>query len=176
MGGTASVASGGKFANGAVTGAYVMLFNHMMHENKPGKMGPLGRKIQSYLKEDFDKELFENFWTGGGDITLTDEQFQDIASVAKVKKEGEFVERNGKLIQHKRMNFYGTKYELAFGEADMYFDVSGKAVGFSDTYDFNPYPIRTGNGRFFNAQLKTELVDMASWFKRGAKGFNITYP
>jgi len=32
VGGTASVLGGGKFANGAITGAYVMLFNEMMHD------------------------------------------------------------------------------------------------------------------------------------------------
>ena len=32
VGGTASELGGGKFANGAVTGAYTMLFNHMAHQ------------------------------------------------------------------------------------------------------------------------------------------------
>lgn len=31
IGGTAEALGGGKFANGAVTGAYVMAFNHLMH-------------------------------------------------------------------------------------------------------------------------------------------------
>jgi hypothetical protein len=31
IGGTAEKLGGGKFANGAVTGAYVMMFNHLMH-------------------------------------------------------------------------------------------------------------------------------------------------
>ena len=34
VGGTASVLGGGKFANGAVTGAYVMMFNFMMHQKQ----------------------------------------------------------------------------------------------------------------------------------------------
>ena len=39
VGGTASVLGGGKFANGAITGAYVMLFNEMRHpdDEKPKK-------------------------------------------------------------------------------------------------------------------------------------------
>jgi hypothetical protein len=41
VGGTASVLGGGKFANGAVTGAYTMLFNHLaLHpgeQDNPGK-------------------------------------------------------------------------------------------------------------------------------------------
>ena len=35
IGGTAEALGGGKFANGAVTGAYVMMFNHLMHEWHP---------------------------------------------------------------------------------------------------------------------------------------------
>ena len=45
VGGTASGLGGGKFANGAVTGAYTMLFNHMVHQKqeqakqkKPGQV------------------------------------------------------------------------------------------------------------------------------------------
>jgi RHS repeat-associated protein len=35
LGGTAEVLGGGKFANGAVTGAYVMMFNHLMEQTPP---------------------------------------------------------------------------------------------------------------------------------------------
>ena len=35
VGGTASVIGGGKFANGAITGAYVMMFNCMQHPEQP---------------------------------------------------------------------------------------------------------------------------------------------
>ncbi|NLO50145.1 MAG: hypothetical protein GX103_03135 [Bacteroidales bacterium] len=34
IGGTAASISGGKFANGAITGAYVVLFNHLMHQGQ----------------------------------------------------------------------------------------------------------------------------------------------
>ena len=34
IGGTAEALGGGKFANGAVTGAYVMALNHLMHESQ----------------------------------------------------------------------------------------------------------------------------------------------
>jgi hypothetical protein len=33
IGGTTSVVSGGKFASGAITGAFVYMFNHALHEN-----------------------------------------------------------------------------------------------------------------------------------------------
>jgi hypothetical protein len=37
IGGTAEALGGGKFANGAVTGAYVMMLNHLMHEWHPSR-------------------------------------------------------------------------------------------------------------------------------------------
>lgn len=45
--GTAAELGGGKFANGAITGAYVMLFNHLMHENNPTnkKWGTMSVKV-----------------------------------------------------------------------------------------------------------------------------------
>ncbi len=39
IGGTAEALGGGKFANGAVTGAYVMMFNHLMHDWHPTRTG-----------------------------------------------------------------------------------------------------------------------------------------
>jgi hypothetical protein len=35
IGGNAEALGGGKFANGAVTGAYVMMFNHLMNDSDP---------------------------------------------------------------------------------------------------------------------------------------------
>ncbi|NCA87234.1 MAG: hypothetical protein EOM83_17015, partial [Clostridia bacterium] len=37
LGGTAEVLGGGKFTNGAVTGAYVMMFNHLNEQIKVNK-------------------------------------------------------------------------------------------------------------------------------------------
>ncbi|MDR0969398.1 MAG: hypothetical protein LBM67_02520 [Lentimicrobiaceae bacterium] len=38
LGGTAEALGGGKFANGAITGAFVMLFNHLQHEGQNKKL------------------------------------------------------------------------------------------------------------------------------------------
>ena len=53
VGGTASVIGGGKFANGAITGAYVMLFNHMRHG-----ITPKGAKMMA--------KLYKHYQLGGG--------------------------------------------------------------------------------------------------------------
>ena len=50
VGGTASVLGGGKFANGAITGAYVMLFNEMMHQ-KDGNTKGGDKTRQEQLEE-----------------------------------------------------------------------------------------------------------------------------
>ena len=51
IGGTAEALGGGKFANGAVTGAFVMAFNHLMEpQTRPGR-SPLNKKQIEVLKE-----------------------------------------------------------------------------------------------------------------------------
>jgi hypothetical protein len=70
VGGTASVLSGGKFANGAITGAYVMLFNQMMHHPKPL------RNLKEYVDEYFPGRLPKDvpiewkYWSGEGGKTV----------------------------------------------------------------------------------------------------------
>ncbi|MCK9271842.1 MAG: hypothetical protein WC271_16040 [Bacteroidales bacterium] len=56
LGGTAEVLGGGKFANGAVTGAYVMMFNHLMH---PPQTGGTPRKLADDDQENLLKKVNE---------------------------------------------------------------------------------------------------------------------
>jgi hypothetical protein len=51
IGGTAEALGGGKFANGAVTGAYVMMFNHLMTEFPPSE----------WQKHYVDDPIWDNF-------------------------------------------------------------------------------------------------------------------
>jgi len=70
VGGTASVIGGGKFANGAITGAYVMLFNHMMHDGdeknqKKSNVDSVSEETSivyegTYWKEGMPTEIEEN--------------------------------------------------------------------------------------------------------------------
>ncbi|MFV0377408.1 MAG: T6SS effector amidase Tae4 family protein [Mangrovibacterium sp.] len=58
VGGTASELGGGKFANGAVTGAYTMLFNHIAHRTEDQQKTQSGgddREFPSF------SELWENY-------------------------------------------------------------------------------------------------------------------
>ncbi len=54
IGGTAEKLGGGKFANGAVTGAYVMMFNHMGHQAQV-------RKITAEMRREIYFDSFINF-------------------------------------------------------------------------------------------------------------------
>ena len=60
VGGTASELGGGKFANGAVTGAYTMLFNHMAHRPEGDPRKQITDKINQAAKESHD------FYAAGG--------------------------------------------------------------------------------------------------------------
>ena len=58
IGGTAEALGGGKFANGAVTGAYVMAWNHMMHEVGDSKPIPDGKSaIQVYSLQELVSDI-----------------------------------------------------------------------------------------------------------------------
>jgi hypothetical protein len=74
IGGTAEALGGGKFANGAITGAYVMIFNHLEgdlkdHFSKKGKILP---PVDFYYNDD----VFEV--SGDGIYLLWDNQWHKI--------------------------------------------------------------------------------------------------
>ena len=60
IGGTAEALGGGKFANGAVTGAYVMMFNHMGRKSNPEPTGIKFYDEQGNLIYNTNKEGAEN--------------------------------------------------------------------------------------------------------------------
>jgi len=76
IGGTAEALGGGKFANGAITAAYVVLFNHLQHDG--GVDDPI-KKAQSEgglawdLNGDgkLQKDEAENWWLNGESIDIS---------------------------------------------------------------------------------------------------------
>ena len=92
VGGTASALGGGKFANGAITGAYVMLFNHVRHE-----------KLQDELNK-----VFENYPMDGNNEISTQEAFKRVSpAVEKLYLDGD----------QNYQNACATRLSLAFAEA-----------------------------------------------------------
>ena len=66
IGGTAEALGGGKFANGAVTGAYVMMFNHAMHQGQHQESNPheaIERQLSEKISE-AAKDTHEYFSDG----------------------------------------------------------------------------------------------------------------
>lgn len=75
IGGTAEALGGGKFANGAVTGAYVMMFNHMGGRLRRGNNIPEYEK----LPPDFNSKNFEYASVDGTDYLFFDNQWLELA-------------------------------------------------------------------------------------------------
>jgi len=82
IGGTAEALGGGKFANGAVTGAYVMMLNHLMHdgegvsqqkESEKQKLSLRDKDIVAKLIDEM-KIINEKGFKGGNVSDLFDEE------------------------------------------------------------------------------------------------------
>ena len=134
---------------------------------------------------EFNKDLFENFWIGKGDIILNRERFADIVSEAENSlganetKGNQITLANDQPGISKVVNFYSSpEYSLAFGRATLYYDIGGNAVGFSDYYNFDPKPEGV---RSKDAEKKIRMVnfaaELARRFRKGRppKAFNISY-
>jgi RHS repeat-associated protein len=87
IGGTAEKLGGGKFANGAVTGAYVMMFNHLMEQ---GDKAPSRKWMEKKAKEiiEFAKAQHEKAVNGestyGDNLDLNFEEYTNITFLEKV--------------------------------------------------------------------------------------------
>jgi hypothetical protein len=57
IGGTVEKLGGGKFANGAVTGAYVMMFNHLRTQEPERKGFPTSKELKRDFAESFEEKV-----------------------------------------------------------------------------------------------------------------------
>lgn len=132
------------------------------------------RLIYKHLDDEFSRFLFLNYWTGGGDIVLTDRQFAEILICVKSSKDtnkwiSEDLHSNTK-NKPCQFSFYNTKYCEAFGVATFYINSDNRIVGFSDTYDFDA---KKWGIRPLKYELLVRLVALLS--PSNASGFNIIY-
>ena len=178
VGGTASGLGGGKFANGAVTGAYTMLFNHMAHkpEDPPADQGG-----GSYV---------------AGEGNITPEQFQDAYSGMT---ESQIMTGNSSFLGYNYPNDMSnpnTRFVmLANGkEVDMiHFMVVGRAgheLGFANEFHqlirgkasaFNPqdlYSNRLGVYFFraYGAQLHQNPTQISNYIRQYLTNPAVLYP
>lgn len=76
VGGTASVLGGGKFANGAQTGAFSYLFNQVAHRENNAELGDIARKeaaialasMSGKVNSEIEWRLLQNYWSAEGDM------------------------------------------------------------------------------------------------------------
>lgn len=119
--------------------------------------------ISSYLDSEFEKKCFDQYWYAQGDITITDDDWSKIKIYAEQKH------TPGTVVE--TISFYDNPdFDYALGSATVYFD-GDKAVGLSDTYDFNPLP---EGERSEEAETITRVVNNLGKIY-GAKKYEITY-
>jgi hypothetical protein len=89
LGGTAEVLGGGKFANGAVTGAFVYLLNHLAHTNTKGEGEKTTKTETSGSKGD---ELPSTYgYKNGEQVTVNGQKYQ-LHNCSWVKLSGDMVD------------------------------------------------------------------------------------
>ncbi|WP_222116056.1 RHS repeat domain-containing protein [Algoriphagus algorifonticola] len=144
-------------------------------QTRPDLLG-YGNFYRNQMGTEAGKDMFERYWLGKGDMTLTQSQFEEIASLAKAKGadkiEGKKIELNGKEVIAKVISFYGTVHANSLGSSTLYYDLNNNPVGFYDVFDFDPKPWGV---RSYEAEIKTRLVNLDGQMV-GAKPFKIKFP
>lgn len=149
-----------------------------MIESKRPNLGLEGDVMRGVLWPGFTRDMFDNYWQGGGQgVQLSGPRFKDIADYASTqpmptgKDIGWFTGPNGETLQKRLYNFYGSPdYRRSLGKSTLFYDRSGKPVGFYDTYNFDP---STGK-RTGLAELETRIMHVLGPL-HGAKAFPIYY-
>ncbi|HEU4700007.1 MAG TPA: RHS repeat-associated core domain-containing protein [Gemmatimonadales bacterium] len=139
-------------------------------------LGVVGNKIRGGCEgSNTCMDLFERYWTGGGDLKLSPAQFDAVVQAARdvgVVRSTEMTEFNGQRAVQMSISLYrSNEYRYAYGTATFYFDTGGHAIGFSDVYNFDSQPL---GQRSFGAEIRTRGVRALS--PASARAFNIHYP
>lgn len=105
--------------------------------------GLIGDLIYNNCGSETEQECFDNYWSGNGDMDMSDDTWSGVSSYAESTigsnyQNGEQVTIDGSTYYKNSVSFYGNSdYDCAYGTATVYFDSNGNAAGFSDDYDFN---------------------------------------
>jgi hypothetical protein len=117
LGGTASALGGGSFANGAITGAFVVLFNHVAHEVQ-SPQEPLESEDDDINVDDFQKKFF-------GHVKGLNEIYTDkVPEGYSLNEDGTFSDADGPDIK-------GICVYLGDGKSDVYLSPSVLGDAFS---------------------------------------------
>lgn len=141
------------------------------------RLGLVGKMVSVLLKGKFAKTLFAQYWNGGGNYYLSDEEAVLIATEINRLGNSYCVDSSvvgndtNALLKRKLYNFYSSAPLVdAIGYGTAYFNGNVMA-GFYDDYDFNPKPKGV---RPFIHELKTRIMHFMGKI-RGAKAFEIYY-
>lgn len=140
----------------------------------PESLGCIGEFICKRFDDSLSVLLFRNYWTGKGDIWLSDEQFaaveECIREIWQPQEAGADTLVPADAVRRESVSFYGTKYRNAFGVATVYVDAQDRIVGFMDTYDFDA---KRWGIRPFKYELIVRIVSLLS--PSASLPFNIYY-
>ena len=140
-------------------------------------LGWLGNNIRNQVDTPFEKDNFERYWLGKGNLELSQEQFGEILSLLPdtsiTFSQGAFnFVRDSQNFYAYKHDFYNTKYDGLLGRAWVIYDANLNPVGLFDRYDFNSKPWAD---RSIGNHIKTGLVRGASSFCDSCRPFNITF-
>ena len=133
----------------------------------------LGNTIRDQIDSEYAKDLFENYWTGGGDLEMDSKQF--VGMLLYIKKnsgeDGFWMSgmKDATLVGGSGSEYKGgvrvanfdnsDDYNLALGRASILYNKESRILGFTDDYDFDSKPIGT---RTYKNEAITRAVRYAS--------------
>lgn len=144
-------------------------------ESKRPDLGSEGDAMRAFLRPGFTRDMFDNYWQGDGQgVQLSGPRFKDIADYAatlKPEKISHVTGPNGEPLEARLYSLYGSPdYSRSLGSSTLYYDQTGKPVGFYDNYNFDP---STGK-RTGLAELETRVMHQLGP-QQGARDFPIYY-
>jgi len=140
----------------------------------PDSLSCMGKVICKYFSNNLGQYLFSNYWNGKGDIELTVEQFAGI--LLCIKQNNISIPSSPDTLYENCNNlpvlvsFYNTQYEKEFGNATLFYNEDGQAIGFLDVYDFDA---KKWGIRPFKYELCIRMVALLS--PATAADFTISY-
>lgn len=148
-------------------------------ESKRPDLGLEGDMMRGLLWPGFTRDLFDNYWQGDGQsIELSGPRFKDIADHASKLKPmaaSRVTGPNGQTLEARSYSFYGPRdYRRSLGTSTLYYDRSGKPVGFYDYYNFDPSTPQHPRNRAWDAEAETRIMNLLGSL-HGAKPFPIYY-
>lgn len=165
---------------GVVASVDLFVKEHLADALQKWAFGVLGNMIRWLFSSDFERKMFDRYWTGeGGTYTLTNAEFNDIVAQgipvgARTPSVHSNNNVNGQETDVEIWDWDHTeRYNLALGQASMLFSKGGgnSPIGFRDGFNFNPGT--DGHRTWANESIT--LIG-AKFVTFGARDFDIKYP